>query len=593
MKRFEKIVAEQLKRGDIGTALASSALISKLKNKFKYGVTAYMFIDKHGIGKKYPPLTADQVINEIPKNKGYKNYSNGEYIFVIDDQNPNSGKKETLWDVYIINKKKTFPNVPDQVFDEYKSGQFNQSVIVTFKQYESLLKKQNELAAAKEKADAEVAAAKELEKKKPAIEKTKDVVQNVVKGTSTIDVNNLGKGTADAKAFQELLYQVGIKIHPLNDFHKKFAEYRTKGSDGSWGGVIGNITLSALHQLNGSDDNRLTVKWLAGDKAGVIDELRKTLTTVSESINYFKGTGINIKLKDLINEYLINEQATSAAPEAFGGVGGSSSPSPSPTRVGGSSSPSPSPTPTSTNFTQSTFPGKYTGKGKLTYNNDDVYIGSWVNGKKSGKGEYRSTKWGTVITGTWVDGKRNGIIKITYGNGDVRDATYVDGKMSGPATFTAKGSIESSQENWKNGVRSESNADYWQTAKDWVVAEYNFWKESGSGPKGQKRPVTHKEMFDQFNATGFGNFIGDDDEDGAAKAYLANRAVALAWLKGELAGSVAVTGQDYYSEIKKWIYEIVDSIDDVFQNNCTITLTNSAEGDTITRTVQGEIDVNW
>jgi hypothetical protein len=67
-----------------------------------------MFIDRHGVGKKYPPLKADEVINLIP----------GEYVFVIDDQNPTSGKKETLWNVYIIDKKKTFPNISDQVFAE-------------------------------------------------------------------------------------------------------------------------------------------------------------------------------------------------------------------------------------------------------------------------------------------------------------------------------------------------------------------------------------------------------------------------------------------------------------------------------------------
>jgi hypothetical protein len=124
-----------------------------------------MFIDRHGVGKKYPPLKADEVINLIPKNTGYKNYSNGEYVFVIDEQNPTSGKKETLWNVYIIDKKKTFPNISDQVFAENKSGQFNQSFIITFKQYDELLKKQAELVAAKEKADAEAAAIAACRKK--------------------------------------------------------------------------------------------------------------------------------------------------------------------------------------------------------------------------------------------------------------------------------------------------------------------------------------------------------------------------------------------------------------------------------------------
>ena len=128
----------QLKSGDIGTAVADSPLITKLKKNFEFGVTAYKFMDRHGSGRKYLPLKADEVINLIPKNKGYKNYSNGEYVFVIDAQNPNRGKKETLWDVYILNKNKTFPNISDQVFAENKSGQFNQSFIITFKQFKQL-----------------------------------------------------------------------------------------------------------------------------------------------------------------------------------------------------------------------------------------------------------------------------------------------------------------------------------------------------------------------------------------------------------------------------------------------------------------------
>lgn len=128
----------QLKSGDIGTAVADSPLITKLKKNFEFGVTAYKFMDRHGSGRKYLPLKADEVINLIPKNKGYKNYSNGEYVFVIDAQNPNRGKKETLWDVYIIDKNKTFPNISDQVFAENKSVQYGQSFIITFKQFKQL-----------------------------------------------------------------------------------------------------------------------------------------------------------------------------------------------------------------------------------------------------------------------------------------------------------------------------------------------------------------------------------------------------------------------------------------------------------------------
>ena len=590
MTRLEKIILEQLKKGQFGERSADSTLSSKLNNKFKYGIISFYFVDTHGRGNKYDAFTADQVIERIDKSIKYITYSNGEYVFVIDDQNPTSGKKETLWNVYIIDKKKTFPNISDQVFAENKSGQFNQSFIITFKQYDELLKKQAELVATttKEKAAADA------EKKKPAIEKTKVVVQNVIKGTETIDVNNLGKGTPDAKAFQELLYQVGLKYVDAGDrgpttVFGKFAKWRTKGSDGGWDGDIGTATLNMLDKLSLKD------QYNSGDIAGVIKYLRGEFVT-NESTNYFKGTGMNIKLKDLLQEQI----KVKSDAEVRGGGG----------NAGGGVR---TPKPTNKTYTQANLPlGNVTGKliydnkdtfegswkdrkksglGTYTWSNGDKYVGEYKDGKKSGPGTLK-LKTGNIYEGPWSNGKKNGEFKITYPNDDTRVGTFSNSLLSGPVTFTPKDG-EPVQEIWKDSKLLKSNATYWSIAKDWVVAEYNFWEGKGKGPKGQKRPVSHRDMFVQFNSTGFGNFIGQDDEDGAAKAYKANRKIALQWLDKELAGSVEVTGHDYYTKIKKWIDKIVDSIDDVFQNDCTVTLTNDAEGDTITRTVQGEIDVDW
>ena len=543
MTRLEKIVLEQLKKGQFGERSADSTLSSKLNNKFKYGIISFYFVDTHGRGNKYDAFTADQVIERIPKSIKYITYSNGEYVFVIDDQNPISGKKETLWNVYIIDKKKTFPNISDQVFAENKSGQFNQSFIITFKQYDELLKKQAELVATttKEKAAADA------EKKKPAIEKTKVVVQNVVKGTETIDPNNLGKGTDDADAFQELLYQVGLKLIPGYTSFKKFASYRTKGPDGGWDGEIGAATLNVLDKLSLKD------KYKSGDIAGVIKDLRASLLT-TESTNYFKGTGMNIKLKDLLREQIIIKPDDEV-------TGGGTTNTTNTTNTKKKTS--------STNFTQATFPSKYNGSGTITYNNGDKFTGSWVNGLKSGKGKFTKSANGTTIDGEWKAGKKNGIITFTF----------KDGKTT--------------QQTWKDGIHQQTNEKYWDIAVAWVKAEYNFWEGRGSGPKGQARPKTHKEMFDQFNSTGFGNIIGDDDEAGAKSAYLTNRKIALKWLKQQLAGSENQFGVSYYKQIANWIYKIADQIDDYFQNDNTITLTNDALGDTITKTVQAEIDVNW
>lgn len=580
MTRLEKIILEQLKKGQFGERSSDSTLSSKLNNKFKYGIISFYFVDTHGRGNKYDAFTADQVIERIPKSIKYITYSNGEYIFVIDDQNPTSGKKETTWDVYIINKKKTFPDISDQVFAENKSGQFNQSFIITFKQYDELLKKQNELEIAKEKADAEAAAA---DAEQPAIEKIKVVVQNFVKGTETIDVNNLGKGTADAKAFQELLWQYGNKYptQKSTTTYKNFAKFRTKGTDGGWDGDIGYFT-------------KLYITFLyAGLKvntyAELIEKMKSDLSQVqTESTNYFKGTGINIKLKDLLQEQLLKEQdefdfaaaAAAVNSSGSGGGGGNAGGGGQRRAVDGGNS---TPKPIDTNFTQKSFPPNYTGSGKITYDNKNTFEGSWEDGKKSGKGILKNHQWDTTVEGTWIDGQRNGTYTITYKNGDVRVATYVNNKMTGPATFTPEGG-KSVEETWKEGARFETNTYYWNLVVDWVKAEYDFWENGGTGPEGQARPTKHYAMFKQYNYT------WDDDEEGAKKAYISNRKIALQWLKRNLQGCVEVTGEDYYTKIHKWIYQIAVEIGDVFQNDRTITLVNPKEGDTITRMVQGEID---
>ena len=536
MTRLEKIVLEQLKKGQFGERSADSTLSSKLNNKFKYGIISFYFVDTHGRGNKYDAFTADQVIERIPKSIKYITYSNGEYIFVIDDQNPISGNKETTWNVYIIDKKKTFPNISDQVFDVNKSGQFNQSFIITFKQYDELLKKQAELVATATKEKAAV----ELEKKKPAIEKTKETVQNVIKGTETIDPNNLGKGTPDAKAFQELLYQVGLKLTPTSIHFTKFAFYRTQGTDGGWDGDIGVATLNMLDKLSLKD------KYKSGDKAGVIKDLRDKLKT-NESTNYFKGTGMNIKLKDLLREQIIIKPDV----EVTGGGGGTT------TTV--TTTPETTPkTTSSTNFTKATFPSNYTGSGTITYKNKDKFTGSWDKGLKSGPGKFTKSATGTTIEGEWVSGKKNGTITFT-----LKDGTTI-------------------QQTWKDGVEFKTEQQQWEILKAWVTAEQKWWKKGSNsvGPLGQKAPKTREQMFAGMN------FTWDADDIIGKAAYEANRKHALEWLEINLDSD---NGQSWFTQVDGWIDRIADQIDDYFQNVETVNITNDETGDSIYAKVEAEM----
>ena len=550
MNRFENIILERLKRGAIASRPADSEQKSKLKQDFKYGVEAYKFVDVHG-RKKFKPYTVQEISEFMPDDTKYYKYENGDYIFVIDEKNSVRETRETIWDVYIVDKKKTFPNIKDDVIVDNSLGMYGKSIIITLSQYNTLMalpvdvpepveppetpsddlnnvwidktQKDNYIPALKKNIDLInndiywVKAMAPAGPDKPwhdeansendgyfvrphlkminrwnsgqpenavsaenspyafilntwpnygkSVEKiqgsaarasfdkiaadiigsnltktetradflddlntivwqleyfrlddengiqwqqatlpfmlkhqknindvtviyalqmairtwlapvlgnfaeiknfmkvpitdygtygplTQAVVQKFNKkwvpdsslsnipsskflnilfrihdpdfsfdipsdeadsADVTIKAKTYENGSQNAKDFQELLYQVGLKITPDYTNFKTFAKYRNKGTGGGWSGVIDDITLAALHQLKDLDGNRLTVKWLNGLENEVVKELQKTLGTVSESINYFKGIGLDIKFRDLINE-----QVTAAEEEAY------------------------------------------------------------------------------------------------------------------------------------------------------------------------------------------------------------------------------------------------------------------------------------
>tara|TARA_R110000751_G_scaffold307520_1_gene429235 strand:- start:29 stop:1756 length:1728 start_codon:yes stop_codon:yes gene_type:complete len=574
MTRLEKIVLEQTRKskpGTIGQTVSTDAVNQKAKQ-----LKAMSFLLYYVFGKKESPIDKRKVASVLPRISIYGDdsiYSRGEYFYVIGEdykENEGTNKAVMYFPIYIIRKIES----DIEILNKFRIGGTDKAPVIDINDFQNI-----QDTIKKKKAEVEAAAAADAEKNKPAIEKTKVVVQNVIKGTETIDPNNLGKGTPDAKAFQELLYQVGLKLIPGYTSFKKFAFFRTSAPDGGWDGDIGTATLNMLDKLSLKD------QYNSGDIAGVIKYLRGEFGT-NESTNYFKGTGMNIKLKDLLQEQI----KIKADDNVAGGGGGGQR------RSGGGS----------TNFTLATLPAGYTGTGKITYDNDDTFEGSWKDRAPSGQGTYTwlsGTKYvgewkngkrdgaGTMTwvnrdkeIATWKAGKRSGSATFTFSNGDVRVGKYVNNKMEGSVKFTPKGG-ESVEETWKDGARlGYSNAYYWNIVVAWVKAEYDFWEGSGTGPEGQARPRGHYAMFNQYNST------WQDNEEGAKKAYIANRKIALQWLYKQLAGCVEVTGEDYYTKIKKWIYQIAVEIGDVFQNDRTITLVNPKEGDTITRTVQGEID---
>ena len=79
--------------------------------------------------------------------------------------------------------------------------------------------------------------------------------------------------------------------------------------------------------------------------------------------------------------------------------------------------------------------GKEHGYGVFTWADGDVYEGNFKDGKFDGHG-YMTWAGGDTYEGDFVDGVRTGKGKITFANGDIYEGDFVDGVMSGYGTFS-------------------------------------------------------------------------------------------------------------------------------------------------------------
>ena len=443
MKRFEKIVLEQkIRKGNMGVRKIDGPLASRTAKYFTNVddlVTSFYYVDKHGKGKKYTPLTSNELVQRwLPTLFELQKYNTKDYIVILDTDSQVTDKTESVWDVFVVNRN-SISKIPDS--DIKKLGNVGSAPLISLIEFQRL-KKQNELAVSKEKKKPSVSVGTV---EKEVIKNLEVVVQNVVKGTSTIDVNNLGKGTADAKAFQELLWTYGDKYptQKSTTTYKNFAKYRTKGPDGGWDGDIGPATKKYITFLYGG----LKVNTYPE----LIKKIRSDLSQVqTESTNYFKGIGMNIKLKDILREQLLKEQEGFDFSAANAAIGAATTTSSTTSTTTSTTKKKPSSTPilTPDTFTKDK---NYTGKGKITYKNGNTFEGEWKNGKKSGQGILKF-KTGKKYEGTWSNGKKNGQFKITYKNGDTRVGTFSPTGLSGPVTFTPKGG-EPVQETWKDSKK--------------------------------------------------------------------------------------------------------------------------------------------
>lgn len=82
--------------------------------------------------------------------------------------------------------------------------------------------------------------------------------------------------------------------------------------------------------------------------------------------------------------------------------------------------------------------GMREGRGVLTFNNGDVYVGEFLMNKRQGQGRYTYKSNGTVEEGSYVDGKPHGHIRTHWpASGSLFEGEYNAGQMA-RGTLTAK-----------------------------------------------------------------------------------------------------------------------------------------------------------
>ena len=78
----------------------------------------------------------------------------------------------------------------------------------------------------------------------------------------------------------------------------------------------------------------------------------------------------------------------------------------------------------------------YTGQGTATYQNNDIYEGDFLDGKREGRGIYRYFEKGDKYEGQWEDNARHGIGKMVYNNIGEYHGYWENGKRHGEGVFT-------------------------------------------------------------------------------------------------------------------------------------------------------------
>ena len=348
MNRFTKIVLERLKQGDIGLKLAPSA--ETLKYLSIYGnatVETFQVIERLGNIKRKKsieiPATLKEIAESLKDNPRLKQYSNGSFLIVLDQDSQVTDDKESKWYLSVINLDKTdlYKAYKIKSLESNNLAKVGYSFVVDTDQYAKL----------KAVPPPKVATARlgsygprtVRGKRIQTMQQYKDSVpdsewQNFV--DSELDPNfekEMGRKSYYADEIRVVLNKEKQKSNVkdvvnvtnakfqqvLNDFYIKFnltgeSEYKnfvrtSKRPDGSWDGDIGTRTEAAIQYVRDGLEPEYTGNNINDFTKRLQDEID---AAVNESVNYFKGNNIEVSLLQLFEQSLkedFNKEKADAA----------------------------------------------------------------------------------------------------------------------------------------------------------------------------------------------------------------------------------------------------------------------------------------
>ena len=94
--------------------------------------------------------------------------------------------------------------------------------------------------------------------------------------------------------------------------------------------------------------------------------------------------------------------------------------------------------------------GQRHGKGTELFQNGNIFIGDWENGKMCGQGTLKYSN-GNVYEGDWKENKMHGQGTLKYSNGNIYVGSFIENQMNGPGvlTFSNGNIVEANFENGK------------------------------------------------------------------------------------------------------------------------------------------------